>query len=125
MGSLKRQICYFETFTMKGNFFSITVVLLHVKVTIKRQNLGFEQVSILDVHKSFVFHRIFSKLTHFIYIFVVYQILKFDEIYLKHSKVIMPKVNTYPYLRLLLTSLKFWLKSKIPKICLYACEMNI
>ena len=38
---------------------------------------------------------------------------KFDEIYLKHSKVIMPKVNTYPYLRLLVTSLKFWLKSKV------------
>ena len=113
MGYLKRKICYFESFTVKGNFFSIIIVLLHVKVTIKRQNLGFDQVSTLDVHKSFAFHLIFSKLTHFFYIFVVYQILKFDEIYLKHSKVIMPKVNTYPYLRLLLTSLKFWLKSKV------------
>ena len=113
MGYLKRKICYFESFTVKGNFFSIIIVLLHVKVTIKRQNLGSDQVSTLDVHKSFVFHRIFSKLTHFLYIFVVYQILKFDEIYLKHSKVIMPKVNTYPYLKLLLTSLKFWLKSKV------------
>ena len=88
-------------------------MLLHVKVTLKRQNLGFEQVSTLNVHKSFVFHRIFSKLSHVLYIFVVYQILKFDEIYLKHSKVIMPTVNTFPYLRLLVTSLKFWLKSKV------------
>ena len=110
MGSLKRKTCYFEIFTMKGN---IIIVLLHVKVTLNRQNLGFEQVSTLDVHKSFVFNRIFSKLTYFLYIFVVYQILKFDEIYLKQSKVIMPKVNTYPYLRLLVTSLKFWLKSKV------------
>ena len=77
-------------------------MLLHVKVTVKRQNLGFEQVS-----------TIFSNLAHLLYIFVVYQILKFDEIYLKHSKVMIPKVNTYPYLRLLLTSLKFWLKSKV------------
>ena len=113
MGSPKRKICYFESLTMKGNFFSIIIVLLHGKMTIKRQNLGFEQVSTLDVHNSFVFHQIFTNLTHFLYIFVVYQILKFDEIYLKHSKVIMPKVNTYPYLRLLMTSLKFWLKSKV------------
>ena len=113
MGSLKRKTCYSEIFTMKGNIFSIIIVLLHVKVTLNRQNLGFEQVSTLDVHKSFVFNRIFSKLTHFLYIFVVYQILKFDEIYLKQSKVIMSKVNTYPYLRLLVTSLKFWLKSKV------------
>ena len=113
MGSLKRKICHFESFTMKGNFFSIIIVLLHVKVTLKRQNLEFGQVSNLDVHKSFVFHRIISKLTHFLYIFVVDQILKFDEIYLKHSKVVMPKVNTYLYLRLLMTSLKFWLKSKV------------
>ena len=113
MRSLKRKICYFESFTMKGNFFSIKILLLHIKVTVKRQNLGFEQVSTLDVHKSFVFHRIFSKLAYVLYIFVVYQILKFDEIYLKHSKVIMPKINTYPYLRLLVTSLKFWLNSKV------------
>ena len=88
-------------------------MLLHVKVTIKRQNLGFQQVLTLNVHKSFVFHRIVSKLTHILCIFVVYQILKFDEIYSKHSKVIIPKVNTYPYLRLLVASLKFWLKSKV------------
>ena len=68
MGSLKRKICYFESLTMKGHFFSIIIVLLHVKVTVKRQNLGFEQVSTLDVHKSFVLHRIFSKHTFFIYI---------------------------------------------------------
>ena len=113
MISLKREICFFESFTMKGNFFSIIIVLLHVKVTVKRQNLGFEQVSTLNVHNSFVFHRIFSKLAHLLYIFVFYQILKFDEIYLKHLKVMIPKVNTYPYLRLLMTSLKFWLKSKV------------
>ena len=94
-------------------------MLLHVKVTVKRQTLGFEQVLISDVHKSFVFYRIFSKLTHFLYMFVVHQILKFEEIYLKHSKVMMPKVNTYPYLRLLVTSLKFWLK--VPDIKFF-CE---
>ena len=86
MGSLKREIRYFESFTMKGKFFSTIIVLLHVKVTVKRQNLGFQQVSTLDVHKSIVFHRIFSNLTHFLYIFVVYQILKFDEIYLNIQK---------------------------------------
>ena len=75
MGSLKREICYFESFTMKGDFFSIIIVLLHVKVTVKRQNLGFEQVSTLNVHKSFVFHRIFSKFTHVLYMIVVYQIV--------------------------------------------------
>ena len=83
MGPLKRKTSYFESFTMKGNFFLIKILLLHVKVTLKRQNLGFEQVSTLNVHKSFVFHQIFSRLTHFLYIFVVYQILKFNEIYLK------------------------------------------
>ena len=97
---------------MKGNFFYYNCVT-HRKSDLKKAKIGFEQVSTLDVHNSFVVHGIFSKLTQFLYIFVVYQILKFDEIYLKHLKVIMPKVNTYPYLRLLLTSLKFWLKSKV------------